>query len=181
MEEKIVESNEENENIQLAENENLDSYDDEENSETLLYSDKRELLEKTRIVKQTWSIIEIFQKIRDKILILDPEYQRNVIWDKGKKTAFIESLYMGIIIPPIYVVEIPNDDILSGNNYEVVDGKQRLSTIRDYINNKLILKAKNLEYYADLFGDKSFNEIKEINEKETTEMLYCKFPRIYKI
>lgn len=156
----------EEENIQLAENENVDSYDDIDS-----YASKRELLEKTKIVKQTWSIIEIYQKMEDKKLILDPDYQRNIIWDEEKKTSFIESLYMGIIIPPIYVVEIPSTDILSGNKYEVVDGKQRLSTIKTFINNDLKLREKNLEYYADLFGEKKFDEIRECCSKETTEML----------
>ena len=167
--EQTEELNTDDENIQLAENKDIDKYD--ENSEMVSYYEKRKMLEKTKIVKQTWSIIEIFQKINDEKLILDPEYQRNVIWDTEKKTSFIESLYMGIIIPPIYVVEIPSDDILSGSRYEVVDGKQRLSTIKAFISNELILKKKNLEYYADLFGDKIFSEIKEVNIKETTEML----------
>lgn len=161
-----MEDFEEEENIQLAENENVDSYDDIDS-----YASKRELLEKTKIVKQTWSIIEIYQKMEDKKLILDPDYQRNIIWDEEKKTSFIESLYMGIIIPPIYVVEIPSTDILSGNKYEVVDGKQRLSTIKTFINNDLKLREKNLEYYADLFGEKKFDEIRECCSKETTEML----------
>ena len=85
MEEEQLEIINDNENIQLAENENVDNYDNDEE----LYANKRELLEKTRIVKQTWSIIEIYQKINDKKLILDPEYQRNVIWDTEKKTTFI--------------------------------------------------------------------------------------------
>lgn len=156
----------EDENIQLAENKEIDSYEEFES-----YTEKRELLTKTKIVKQTWSIIEIFQKIKEDKLILEPEYQRNDIWDFGKKTAFIESLYMGIIIPPIYVVEVPSEDILSGNRYEVVDGKQRLSTINQFISNKLKLKTKNLEYYADIFGDKTFIELKEQYQQDTTEML----------
>jgi len=161
-----IDDSKEEENIQLAENENIDSYDDKDS-----YVNKREMLEKTKIVKQTWSIIEIYQKMEDKKLILDLDYQRNIIWDEEKKTAFIESLYMGIIISPIYVVEIPSTDILSGNKYEVVDGKQRLSTIKAFINNDLKLREKNLEYYADLFGEKKFDEIRECCSKETTEML----------
>ena len=168
-EEKNNELVEDKENIQLAENKDIDKYDD--NSKPYIYIEKRQLLEKTKIVKQTWSIIEIFQKINSKRLILDPEYQRNDIWDIEKKTSFIESLYMGIIIPPIYVVEIPSEDLLVGSTYEVVDGKQRLSTIKAFISNELKLKEKNLEYYADVFGEKTFSEIKEVNSKETNEML----------
>ncbi len=168
-EEKNNELVEDKENIQLAENKDIDKYDD--NSKPYIYIEKRQLLEKTKIVKQTWPIIEIFQKINSKRLILDPEYQRNDIWDIEKKTSFIESLYMGIIIPPIYVVEIPSEDLLVGSTYEVVDGKQRLSTIKAFISNELKLKEKNLEYYADVFGEKTFSEIKEVNSKETNEML----------
>lgn len=161
-----IENYKDEENIQLAENENIDTYEEFES-----YTEKRELLDKTKITKQTWSIIEIFQKIKENKLILEPEYQRNDIWDFCKKTAFIESLYMGIIIPPIYVVEVPGEDILSGHIYEVVDGKQRLSTIQQFINNEFKLKAKNLEYYADIFGDKKFVELREKYQQDTTEML----------
>lgn len=159
---------EKEENIQLAENEQISVYEDSGENE---YDKKRKLLLNTKIVKQTWSIIEIYQKIKDNKLILNPEYQRNVIWDSEKKTAFIESLYMGIIIPPVYVVEIPSENILEGNKYEVVDGKQRLSTIYSFINNEFKLKEKNLEYYADIFAEKTFNEVQENNTLQTNEML----------
>ena len=94
-------------NIQLAENENVETEEKLANDE---YEKKRELLAATKIVKQTWSILEIYQKIQSKKLLLSPEYQRNVIWDKSKQTAFIESLFMGIIIPPVYVVEVPGEN-----------------------------------------------------------------------
>jgi hypothetical protein len=155
------------ENLQLAENENVEN----ERAATNEYEVKRELLKKTKIVKQTWSILEIYQKINDKRLILDPNYQRREIWKSDKKTAFIESLYMEIMIPPIYVVEIPGEDLLSENIYEVVDGKQRLTAIIDFIKGKLVLEEKSLEYYNDLFGGKTFTEIKEISSEKTTEML----------
>ena len=151
--------------IQLAENADV-SEEVPTSNET-----KRQLLEKTKIVKQTWSIFEIYQKIKIKKLILDPDYQRNLIWELDKKTAFIESLYMGIIIPPIYVVEIPAEDILDGASYEVVDGKQRLSTIRDYIENSFSLSQKSLEYYADWFANKQFSQIQTEFSELTNAML----------
>ena len=144
------------EDIQLAENEGID-----EEPITGEYEKKRQLLEKNKITKQTWSIVEIFQKIRDSKLIVDTDYQRNIIWDIDKKTSFIESLFMEIMIPPIYVVEVPGDDFLSENTYEVVDGKQRLSTITEFLNDRLVLKEKSLEYYRDIFGGKSFLSIRE--------------------
>lgn len=70
------------EDIQLAENIEIEKYDDLSENE---YSKKRELLSNTKIVKQSWSIIEIYQKIKNNKLILDPQYQRNVIWNNEKK------------------------------------------------------------------------------------------------
>ncbi|MBF1276364.1 MAG: DUF262 domain-containing protein, partial [Parvimonas micra] len=115
------------------------------------YEKKRTMLEKTKIVKQTWSITEIYQKIKSGSLILNPDYQRNEVWDIPKQISFIESLFMEIMIPPIYVVEVPGANILEGKKYEVVDGKQRLSTINKFIKNNLKLEKKYLEYYGDIY------------------------------
>ncbi len=155
--------------LQLAENTDVEPGQKEKVENEFL--EKRALLQKTKIVRQTWSIAEIYQKIKDKKLILDPDYQRRAIWGVDKKTAFIESLYMEIMIPPIYVVEIPGEDILDETKYEVVDGKQRLTAIMDFIKGSLKLNERNLEYYADIFGGKSFSEVREIEPEKTSQML----------
>lgn len=153
-------------NIQLAEN--IETIEEEIPASS---DEKRKLLEKTKIVKQTWSILEIYQKVQSGKLILDPYYQRNVIWKSDKKVAFIESLYMGIIIPPIYVVEIPGENVLDGASYEVVDGKQRLTTILGFVENKFSLESKSLEYYKDWFSNKRFSEIQSEFPELTNDML----------
>lgn len=168
MEDKVQEQLSYDVDIQLAENEEVDIED------AILTDDfekKRKLLAETKIVKQTWSILEIFQKIQKKKLMLSPEYQRNDIWDKSKQTAFIESLYMGIIIPPVYVVEVPGENILEENIYEVVDGKQRLSTIEKFILNQFKLEEKSLEYYKDWFANLDFSTIQAEHGTLTNEML----------
>ena len=152
---------------QFAENQNVE----DESEQVTSSEDKRELLKKTKIVKQTWSIQEIYQKIKNKRLKLSPEYQRNEIWLKDKQTAFVESLFMGIIVPPIYVVEIPGDNLLEDSTYEVVDGKQRLTTIMNFLTGKLLLDRKSLEYYRDWFGAKSFIQLQDEYSEMTSEML----------
>ena len=159
----------EDETLQLAENTEIE--EDQKEPVENEFAAKRTLLEKTKIVRQTWSIFEIKQKIKDKKLILDPDYQRRAIWSVDKQTAFIESLYMEIMIPPIYVVEIPGEDILEETKYEVVDGKQRLTAVWDFIKGTLRLNERNLEYYADIFGGKTFPEIREIEAEKTSQML----------
>ena len=59
---------------------------------------------------------------RDEIII-DPEFQRLFRWNKYQKTRFIESILIGIPIPPIFVAEDEN------GRWELVDGLQRISSI----------------------------------------------------
>lgn len=56
-------------------------------------------------------------------LIIRPEYQRLFRWTRTQKTALIESILLGIPVPPVFVAE-------DGNGiWELVDGLQRVSTI----------------------------------------------------
>lgn len=155
------------EDIQFAENFSVEEETDQNPSS----EEKRELLKKTKIVRQTWSIQEIYQKIKAKRLDLSPDYQRNEIWQSDKQSAFVESLFMGIIVPPIYVVEIPGKSLLDDSTYEVVDGKQRLTTINAFLTNKLKLNKKSLEYFKDWFGGKTYSEIIDNYQEITYEML----------
>ena len=50
---------------------------------------------------------------------------------------------MGIVVPPLYFVEVPGDGPLEPTKYEVVDGKQRLNSIDTFVNNNLRL-LKNI-------------------------------------
>ena len=152
----------------IDENENIDNIPEDPSN---TYATKRELLAKTKIVKQTWSILEIYQKTKSHRLNLSPDYQRNNIWKTDKQTAFIESLFMGIIIPPIYVVEIPGANMLEESSYEVVDGKQRLSTIINFLKDEIVLHEKSLEYYTDWFGGKKYSDITSEYKELTNSML----------
>jgi Protein of unknown function DUF262 len=60
-------------------------------------------------------------------LNLYPEFQRFFRWSNHQKTSLIESLLLGIPIPPIFVSQDEN------GVWEVVDGLQRLSTIFEFV------------------------------------------------
>lgn len=66
---------------------------------------------------------EIIHMYKQDELIIRPEYQRFFRWNSKQKTSLIESILLGIPIPPIYVVE---DKI---GIWELIDGFQRISTI----------------------------------------------------
>ncbi len=69
------------------------------------------------------SLGEIISLYKSKELVIDPVFQRLFRWDDERKTRFIESLILGIPIPPIFVYQDPN------GIWELVDGLQRLSTV----------------------------------------------------
>lgn len=69
------------------------------------------------------SLGEIINLYKDDELIIDPVFQRLFRWDDERKTRFIESLILGIPIPPIFVYQDEN------GIWELIDGLQRLSTV----------------------------------------------------
>lgn len=69
---------------------------------------------------------EIMNIYEDGDLIISPEYQRSYRWSEEQKTKFIESILLGIPVPPIFVAE--DDD----GKWELVDGLQRTSTILSF-------------------------------------------------
>lgn len=73
-----------------------------------------------------------------------PEYQREFTWDDARKSKFIESVVMGLPIPFLFFWEMPDGRL------EIVDGSQRLRTIREFILGDFALGA--LETLALLSG-----------------------------
>jgi hypothetical protein len=79
-----------------------------------------------------------------KWLNLRPEYQRRLVWDKKKKSLFIESLLMNVPVPPVFLYES------DWNRYEVMDGQQRLNAILEFYEDRLVLTG--LETWKALNG-----------------------------
>ncbi|CAD5256072.1 MULTISPECIES: DUF262 domain-containing protein [unclassified Imperialibacter] len=74
-----------------------------------------------------------------------PDYQREFIWDYGRQSRFIESIFLGLPIPLIFVAEIEETGRL-----EIVDGSQRIRTLAAYVQNDL--KIQNLKKLSELNG-----------------------------
>lgn len=69
-------------------------------------------------------------------IIIDPIFQRLFRWDLYQRTRLIESILVGIPVPPIFVAE------KADGVWELVDGLQRISTIASFFG---VLKKDNLE------------------------------------
>ena len=74
---------------------------------------------------------------------LSPSYQRDLVWNKENKEKLIEALFSGRDIGKFVFVSDDTSDIL----YEILDGKQRLTTIIEYVENKFSYKGV---FYKDL-------------------------------
>jgi len=91
-------------------------------------------------------------------LILSPYYQRyDGIWSLKNKSLFIESIILNIPIPSIYLSED------SKGNLIVIDGRQRLSTLFEFMDEKKGFKLQGLSILKDLNGLK-FSKL--IGDKE---------------
>ena len=123
-----------------------------------------ELLENlsNRHKKDTYSmsVRELVSMFDDQRINLSPVYQRNFRWDEAKASKLIESLFLGIPIPPIFIS-------VRDGKWDIIDGVQRISSIlwflgksKTKLNSSLILSSlEELEY----FNGKNANEIRELD------------------
>lgn len=103
-----------------------------------------------KVSRDQYSAFEIKRMVEDtEELVLAPEFQRRNVWETDQKHELIESLLMGIPIPVIYVFE--NELGVK----QMVDGRQRVSTIIDFMNNKFALNNLGLlhQFNSARFAD----------------------------
>lgn len=96
------------------------------------------------------TVFEVCRRIEQEVYILDPEFQRDFIWDENKQSRLIESAMMRIPLPVFYLAETQDGKIV------VVDGLQRLSTFRRFLKDDLRLKGLT---YAEKMNGKRFTDL----------------------
>lgn len=108
--------------------------------------------EKIRVDQQMLSVKYMLELMEEGLIELNPGYQRNRVWkDNRRKSLLIESLMLRIPIPAFYFYE--NED----GEYQVIDGQQRLATIREFVSGKF--KLSGLEYLGKEYNKKGFKEL----------------------
>ncbi len=83
---------------------------------------------------------------KDGYMEVKPFYQRRRRWDAKRQSRLIESFIMNIPVPPIFIYE------KRYNQYEIMDGQQRVCAIKDFYDNNLELCG--LEQWPELNGRK---------------------------
>ena len=108
--------------------------------------------EKIRVDQQMLSIKYMLELMEQNLIELNPGYQRRRVWkDNKRKSLLIESLMLRIPIPAFYFYE--NED----GQYQVIDGQQRLTTIKEFVNGEFHLTG--LEYLKNAYDKKKFKDL----------------------
>ncbi|WP_424000189.1 DUF262 domain-containing protein [Maribacter sp. IgM3_T14_3] len=129
---------------------------------------KLDELSSLRVNKPDPSFIPVEELINDletKRYLIRPTYQRQERINEYKASAIIESIILGIYLPPIFIYKNKN------GIKEVIDGQQRILSILGYLgkqylneNNKLVF-SKNNNYKL-----RGLKVIKEINGLRYTDL-----------
>ena len=79
-----------------------------------------------------FSFGELLNLHRDKEIVIRPEYQRLFRWSNEQRSRLIESIVMGLPIPPIFLIENDNGVL------ELIDGLQRTSSVLQFLDHNAI-------------------------------------------
>lgn len=90
-------------------------------------------------------------KRRDRYEI--PEWQRQEVWTRSKKQSLIDTILRGWKLPKFYFLKTGDDP----EEYEVIDGQQRLAAIWEFFDNDLMLSASS----AEKFGAHDYEHLPE--------------------
>jgi hypothetical protein len=98
----------------------------------------------------------LIRRLNQKSIHLSPSFQRNEVWDDKRRSRLIESIMLKIPLPMFYVAA---NEL---GRWEVVDGLQRLSTIRNFITGDedgKFLRLKDLEFLGSKYNGKLFKDL----------------------
>ncbi len=96
------------------------------------------------------TVATIFQDIESRKLILAPDFQRRFVWTHEHQEDFIETIIKGYPFPEIYVCQGEIDTRKLKTTQYVIDGQQRLTTIKNYIDGVSHKEFKKIPNFDDL-------------------------------
>lgn len=124
---------------------------------------EQQILEYSRTVKFTvteYSFEFIVQKLNSERYYV-PGYQRELVWTPAKQSKFIESVFMGLPIPFVFFWQDKD------GRMEIVDGSQRLRTIRDFMADKFTLRELETIPAANGLRYSDFSRSRQLKFAET--------------
>jgi hypothetical protein len=107
---------------------------------------------KIKVSTQPLTLGDLIERLEYKEMKLNSEFQRLPdLWDNTKKSRLIESVLLRLPIPAFYF------DGSNDNKWEVIDGLQRISTLRSFVINQT-LKLENLQFLKE-YNNSFYNDL----------------------
>lgn len=114
--------------------------------------------ENIEIGEDPFSIFEYLRQLNKGKILIQPDFQRNQVWNKKQKSKFIESIILNFPLPPIYLNETKE------STYIVIDGLQRSTALKQFYKGE----------YA-LTGIEALPKYNNCKFKDLPEVLQSKF------
>lgn len=118
------------------------------------------------IIPKQDTLRNLIDRLKHNEIDMDTDFQRSVdLWDTSKMSRLIESILIRFPLPAFYF------DATDDDNWLVVDGLQRLSSIKKFVienDSRKILRLRHLEYLKELDG-KSYFELPRTYQRRIDE------------
>ncbi|KAJ3556857.1 hypothetical protein NM688_g1792 [Phlebia brevispora] len=87
----------------------------------------------------------VFTQMNERLIELEPSYQRDIVWPETKQIGLVDSLLRNYYIPPIIFAVRTSAE---GHERRIcIDGKQRLTSIRRFMDGEIYHKDGNKRYW----------------------------------
>lgn len=115
-------------------------------------------------IQVTQSIMDaIIKRLKNEDIDLSPDFQRSKdLWNKKTQSRLIESLLINLPIPAFYF------DATNEDSWQIVDGLQRLSTIKNFVIDQK-LKLSGLEFLGEDYEDCFFKDLPRTLQRRIEE------------
>ena len=107
----------------------------------------------------TLEVRDIINRIKDQSWVVPTLQRENNIWDMRQKSDLIDSILKGYPIPGMMVVT-------AGIKQYILDGQQRITTLRDFCNDDFKLKLD--DGVEAEYNSKKFSELSELEQRKIT-------------
>ena len=115
------------------------------------------------------SVKELVSMANDGIIDVAPEYQRQFRWPEKNQSQFIESVFLGIPIPSLFMAA--NRD----GTWELIDGVQRLNSLIHFVGDEDQLKKFGFKKSLKLSELEVLTEFKDCHFADIPHTLRLKF------